>query len=156
MRRRPLLGIALVVGLALGVVPSSPAAAAVTIRNSSISCSLTARLPVLSKTKQLTGSATVSCLASTSVNVQVVVRVVELDGAVVDPMGNIFVTSVTRSLTRSTKSVSWTVTTPAKACVNADGTGSGAALEDYYTVAVISAAGMTNGEQIGRIDYWNC
>ena len=109
-------------------------------------------LPVVSRTKQLTGSANVSCTAATSVNVTVTVQVVELDGPVVDTLGNLSFISSTRSLARSTRAVSWTVTTPARLCPSADGTG----LEDFYTVAVISAGGSSRSETIGKVDGWNC
>lgn len=152
MRTRRLASLVVAAALAVGAGGAAPAAATVTITNPSVSCSLTAVLPALSKTKQLTGSARVSCTAATSVSVTVVVQVVELDGAVVDTLGNLYIVSSAKALTRSTKAVSWTVTTPARTCPNADGTG----LEDFYTVAIISAGGSRNTETIGRVDGWNC
>jgi hypothetical protein len=152
MRTRRPASIMAAAALLVGVAGTAPTAATVTITNPSVSCSLTAVLPALSKTKQLTGSARVSCTAATSVSVTVVVQVVELDGAVVDTLGNLYIVSSAKALTRSTKAVSWTVTTPARACPNADGAG----LEDFYTVAIISAGGSRNTETIGKIDGWSC
>ncbi|MFM7045409.1 MAG: hypothetical protein ACKOYG_07670 [Ilumatobacteraceae bacterium] len=152
MRFRRVTSALAATAVAVAAMGAAPAAATVTISNPSVSCSLTAVLPALSRTNQLTGSARVSCTAATSVNVTVVVQVVELDGAVVDQLGNQFIVSQTRSLTRSTKAVSWTVTTPARLCPSADGTG----LEDFYTVAVISAGGSSRSETIGKVDGWNC
>jgi surface antigen len=152
MTRRRLLGTAVAIGLLLGAADAAPAAATAQLRTSAVTCSITANQPVLSKTKQLTGSASVSCLATASTTVTVTVLVVELDGPVVDRMGGAFFATSTRSLVKSTKSVAWTVSTLAKACVNADGTG----LEDYYTVVTITNGTATVGETVGRIDGWNC
>ncbi|MFZ9629231.1 MAG: hypothetical protein ACO3C1_07745 [Ilumatobacteraceae bacterium] len=152
MTRGRALRIALILGLAVGAVSSTPAGATVSIKNSSVSCSLTAVLPTLSSTKQLSGSANVSCTASANTSVTVTVQVVELDGSTVNTMGNAFFISSTKSLVKSTKAVSWTVTTAAKACVNTDGAGK----EDYATVALISAGGSTQTERIGKTDNWSC
>ena len=152
MTRGRALRIALVLGLALGAVSSTPAGATVNIRNSSVSCSLTAALPTLSKSKQLSGSANVSCVAAASINITVTVQVVELDGNVVDTMGGGFFISSSKPLVKSTKAVAWTVTPPAKACVNTDGAGN----EDYATVALISAGGSTQSERVGATDAWSC
>ena len=141
----------MVLGLALGAVASTPADA-VMLKTSSVTCTLTAVLPVLSSTKQLSGSANVSCTASAATNVTVTVQVVELDGSTVNVMGNAFFVTSSKSLARSTKAVTWTVTTPAKACVNTDGIGK----EDYATVALISAGGSTQSERLGKVDNWSC
>lgn len=152
MRRRLGLRAALAAVAAVIVFTPSSAFAAVTITTPAVRCSATANLPVLSKTKQLTGSASISCVASTATTVTVTVQVVELDGTVVDRMGNVFFVSAGRALTASTKAVSWTVITPARACVSADGTG----LEDYYTIVSISNGSTRAEEMVGRIDAWNC
>lgn len=152
MHQRSWLRAALAAAAAVIVFIPATAHATVRLVTSAVSCNATANLPVLSKTKQLTGSASISCVAAASTTVTVVVRVVELDGNVVDSMGGIFVVSAGKALAKSTKSVSWTVTTPAKACVNADGAG----LEDYYTIVTISNGTSRAEEMIGRIDGWNC
>ena len=152
MRTRRLASVMAAAALVVGAAGPAPAAATVTITNPSVSCSLTSVLPALSKTKQLTGSAKVTCTAATTVSVTVAVQVVELDGAVVDTLGNLYIVSSAKALSRSTKAVSWTVTTPARACPNADGAG----LEDFYTVAIISAGGSRTSETIGKVDGWNC
>lgn len=152
MRRRVGLRAALAAVAAVIVFTPASAFATVTLTTPAVRCSLTANLAVLSKTKQLTGSASVSCIASSATNVTVTVQVVELDGTVIDRMGNVFFVSSGRALTASTKAVAWTVTTPAKACVSADGTG----LEDYYVIASISNGSARVEEMIGRIDGWNC
>lgn len=152
MRRRLGLRAAVAVVAAVAVFTPSSAFATVSISTSAVRCSATASQPALSKTKQLTGAASISCTASTATTVTVTVQVVELDGTVIDRMGNAFFVSAGRALTASTKAVTWTVTTPAKTCVSADGTG----LEDYYTIVSISNGSTRAEEMVGRIDGWNC
>lgn len=152
MRRRLGLRAALAAVAAVIVFTPSSAFATVSLSTPAVRCSATANLPVLSKTKQLTGSASISCVASSATTVTVTVQVVELDGTVIDRMGNVFFVSAGRALTASTKAVTWTVTTAAKTCVSADGTG----LEDYYTIVTISNGSTRAEETVGRIDAWNC
>lgn len=138
---------------AVVVITPSSAFATVSLRTTAVSCSATANVPSpLSATKQLTGSANIQCTASTTTTVTVTVQVVELDGTKVDTMGNVFFVSETRTLTKLNGTVSWSLSTPARTCVNADGTG----LEDYYTVVRVTNGKTSATERVGRIDAWNC
>ena len=153
MRRRLGLRAAVAVVAAVAVFTPSSAFATVSLRTTAVSCSASASTPApLSATKQLTGSANIQCTATTTTTVTVTVQVVELDGTKIDTMGNAFIVSETKTLTKLNGTVSWTVTTPAKTCVNADGTG----LEDYYTVVRVTNGKTSATERVGRIDAWNC
>lgn len=137
--------------LLMSVFGGSPASATVSLKTSAVSCSITSALPVVTSTKQLSGTGSVTCTAATATSVTVTVMVIELDGTLIDQLSGSFVTSSSKALAKGQK-LSWKVSTPVSACPNADPEGK----EDFYTVATISGGGATVFERLGRLDYWSC
>ena len=59
-----------------------------------------------------------------------------------------------RTLTALSKgqTISWSIETPAKNCVNTDGAG----FEDYQTVATVVQGKSSAKETVGKTDGWQC
>ena len=151
-RLRALLTGTVAAASVVGLATSELAFATASFSNSVVTCSITANLPSLTGNGiTLTGSASITCRASTSTTVTVTVQVVEMNGAVVNTMNNVFYASATQPLTAG-QSKTWTVTTLGKICINTDGTGK----EDYYTVGTVVQSKSSAKEQVGKVDGWDC
>lgn len=137
--------------LLTSVFTGRQADATVSLKTTAVTCSITAALPTVSTTKQLSGTSSVSCTASTATSVTVTVQVIELDGTLIDQLGGQFLASSSKALAGGQKA-SWKVGTPVGPCPNADPDGR----EDFYTVATISGGGKTVFERIGKLDNWSC
>lgn len=135
----------------VGLATTDLAFATASFTNTVVTCSITANAPVLTNNVTLTGSASITCKATTSTTVSVTVQVVELNGTTVNTMGNGYLTTQSTALSAG-QSKTWTVTTPAKTCVNTDGAGK----EDYFTIGTVVQGKSSAKEQVGKVDFYDC
>ncbi|MFZ9629233.1 MAG: hypothetical protein ACO3C1_07755 [Ilumatobacteraceae bacterium] len=154
-RLRALLTTTVAAASVLGLATTDLAFATASFTNTSVSCSVTANQPALSSTGvTLTGSASVRCTANASTTITITVQVVEMNGSTVNTMNNAFFLSVSKSISKG-QTITWgtdVLTTPAKNCVNTDGTG----YEDYSTIATIVQGKSSAKETVGKVDGWQC
>ena len=116
------------------VTGSGTAFAAVSV-GSTTKCTITAKAPTLNATKQLTGSATVTCNKSAAILIDVIV--VEMDGTAEDPT-NLGVKLLQLS-TSVTANVAKTISTNTATCISTE-TGN----EEYATKARVSLSGLVS------------
>lgn len=116
------------------LLPSGVAVAATSVGSGTTKCTVTAKAPTLTTTKQLTGSATVVCTATSLITVTV--TVVELDGTVEDAT---VLMPVKTSLFTATKNVTYTIATSTVACISTE-----AGNEEYASKTRVSLSGLTS------------
>ena len=154
-RLRALLTTSVAVASIVGLTTTELAVASAQLSNSTVSCTISANQPSLTNSGvTLTGSATVRCTASASTTVTITVQVVEMNGSVTNTMGNAFFLSVSKSIAKG-QTITWgteTLTTPAKNCVNTDGSG----YEDYSTIAKVVQGKSSATDIAGKPDGWQC
>jgi hypothetical protein len=151
-RLRALLTTSVAVASIVGLTTTDLAFASASFSNSTVSCTISANQPSLTNSGvTLTGSATVRCTAAASTTVTITVQVVEMNGSVTNTMGNAFFLSVSKSISKG-QTISWSIETPAKNCVNTDGAG----FEDYQTVATVVQGKSSAKETVGKTDGWQC
>ena len=114
---------------------SSTAFAAASVGSGSTSCTVTAKAPTLTTTKQLTGSATVTCNKSAAIIVDVIV--VEMDGTAEDPT-NLGV-KMQQLSTSVTANVAKTISTNTATCISTE-----PGNEEYATKARVSLSGLVS------------
>lgn len=105
-----------------------------------ITCSITAVAPTLSSSKQLTGNASITCtktstVTATSVTVNYVITVVEMDGTTEQALSTSFQKALSASVTFGKTT---TITTYTLACPNTE-TGN----EEYASKAKVQIVGST-------------
>ena len=73
-------------------------------------------------------------------------------------MSNAFFLTTTKTINKG-QTITWNpesssggLTTPAKACVNTDGSGA----EDYFTIATIVQGKSSAKDEVGKLDGWQC
>ena len=77
-----------------------------------------------------------------------------MNGSTTNTMNNAFFLSVSRSISKG-QTITWgaeVLTTPAKNCVDTDGTGA----EDYFTTATVVQGKSSAKESVGKTDGWQC
>ena len=114
---------------------SGTAFAAASVGSGTTSCTITAKAPTLTTTKQLTGTATVTCNKSAAIIVDVIV--VEMDGTAEDPT-NLGVKLLQLS-TSVTANVAKTISTNTATCISTE-----AGNEEYATKARVSLSGLVS------------
>lgn len=120
--------------------PGMAAATQKTPTYNGITCSVTATNPTLTSTKQLTGNASISCtkastVAATSVVVNYVITVVEMDGTTEQALATSFQKSLSASITfgKTTAITTYTLACPSTEAGN----------EEYATKARVQISGST-------------
>ena len=126
----------------------TPAAAVQSIMSGTTKCTVTAKAPTLSATKQLVGSATVVCTAAALVTVEL--TVVELDGTAEDKTVLVVNKTVTQTLA---KNVTVTIPTNAGTCISTE-----VGNEEYATKARVSLSGVasTFDRTVPKADSYAC
>ncbi|MEY4175549.1 MAG: hypothetical protein RI900_2714, partial [Actinomycetota bacterium] len=97
-------------------------------------CTVTAKAPTLSATKQLAGSVSVVCTATALVTIEL--TVVELDGTVEDKTTLVVNKTVTQTLT---KNVAVTLNTNVATCISTE-----VGNEEYATKGRVSLSGLVS------------
>lgn len=148
LTRRPRLRLAVVAAMALTSLIASPADAAQTATSGATKCTVTAKAPTLSATKQLVGSATVVCTAAALVTVEL--TVVELDGTAEDKTVLVVNKTVTQTLA---KNVTVTIPTNAGTCISTE-----VGNEEYATKARVSLSGVVSvfDRTVPKADSYAC
>ena len=132
--RRALLRAVLAAVVVVGAVGDAPARAVQSATSGSTKCTITAKAPTLSATKQLVGSVTVVCTATALATIEL--TVVELDGTLEDKTVLMVNKTVTQTLT---KNVTVTISTNTATCISTE-TGN----EEYATKARVSLSGIVS------------
>ena len=133
--------------LTLTVFPA-PAHAVTSVTSGATKCSVTAKAPTLSATKQLVGSISVVCTATALVTIEL--TVVELDGTVEDKTTLLVNKTVTQTLT---KNVAVTLNTNAATCISTE-----VGNEEYATKGRVSLSGLVSpfDRTVPKADAFAC
>ena len=134
LSRRPLLRVVLAASLATVALAGAPAQAAQTATSGATKCTVTAKAPTLSATKQLVGSVTVVCTATALATIEL--TVVELDGSLEDKTVLMVNKTVTQTLS---KNVTVMIPTNAATCISTE-----VGNEEYATKARVSLSGVVS------------
>ncbi|MFM7686546.1 MAG: hypothetical protein ACKPDI_11580 [Actinomycetota bacterium] len=132
--RRALPRAVLAAVVVVGAVGDAPARAVQSATSGATKCTITAKAPTLSATKQLTGSVTVVCTATALATIEL--TVVELDGTLEDQTVLMVNKRITQTLT---KNVTVTIPTNTATCISTE-TGN----EEYATKARVSLSGIVS------------
>jgi len=127
---------------------ASPVDAAQTATSGTTKCTVTAKAPTLSATKQLVGSATVVCTAAALVTIEL--TVVELDGTLEDKTVLVVNKTITQTLA---KNVTVTIPTNAATCISTE-----VGNEEYATKARVSLSGIVSAfdRTVPKADSFAC
>ena len=109
--------------------------AAVDVTAGALHCTVTSRQPILTLTKRLSGSVTVTCNAATSVGVEM--KVVEMDGSVEDRIVEVPLQVRWITVTANTAVV---ITSTRVTCVSTEVGG-----EEFATRSRLNVSGKTSG-----------
>jgi hypothetical protein len=133
--------------LTVALLPA-PAHAATSVTSGTTKCTVTAKAPTLSATKQLAGSVSVVCTATALVTIEL--TVVELDGTVEDKTTLVVNKTVTQTLTRN---VAVTLTTNTATCISTE-----VGNEEYATKGRVSLSGRvsTFDRTVPKADSFAC
>lgn len=132
----------------IGSLIGTPTHAATSVTSGTTKCTVTAKAPTLSATKQLAGSVSVVCTATALVTIEL--TVVELDGTVEDKTTLLVNKTVTQTLTRN---VAVTLATNVATCISTE-----VGNEEYATKGRVSLSGRvsTFDRTVPKADSFAC